>query len=137
MITTLAVTVLCGCSTSTPQPIPAPAPTRGLSTSVSAPEYDAETIDILVTGHFLADRKGIYHFRPDEPCTIMHLLFKMGGLPAHVDARDVQVIRRNPNGETEEFKVNAREILQSGEPEKDFPLKHGDRVVIQPELLAI
>jgi hypothetical protein len=67
----------------------------------------------------------------------MHLLFKMGGLLPHVDAHDVRVIRHKPDGETEEFKTDAREILESGGPEKDFPLRHGDRVVIQPQLLAI
>lgn len=126
---------MCGCRTSAPHPISGTKSTASHPALTPESEYDGETVDVLVTGHNV--EAGIYHFQPDEPCTIMHLLFKMGGLPPYVDTRDVRVFRNKPDGETEEFRIDAREILELGEPEKDFFLNDGDRVVIQPRLLAI
>ena len=60
---------------------------------------------------------------------MMHLLFKMGSLPATANAKEVKIIRLDGDRRNE-IKVDARKILMEGNPEDDVPLKDGDRVVV-------
>lgn len=102
----------------------------------SAPvsEDEGETVDILVVIH---PETKIYQFKPNEPCTIMHLIFKMGGLSPYVDHRDAKIIRKTPDGKEQEIWIKVQEILESGDPKKDVPLQHGDRVIFAGHILAI
>ena len=58
----------------------------------------------------------------------MHLMFKLGGMPAYANTKTVKVTRTYEDGSDEEFIVNAKQIMKDGDPEKDFPLEDGDRV---------
>jgi hypothetical protein len=124
-----------GCVTPTPPPLaraivaPGPFPALGF-----AQETRGE-IEIMVQG--TVRKTGVYRFQKDEPCTMMHLLFKMAGLPAHATGRNATIQRKNADGIEVEIKVNIRELMETGEPEKDVPLKHGDRVIFEDRLLAI
>jgi len=75
-------------------------------------------------------RPGVYSFGSGEPCTIMHLIFKMGGLPLYANKKSIKVIRRDEEDREEEIPVNAEEILEKGDPDKDVPLQNGDRVKV-------
>ncbi len=92
------------------------------------PSVDVGDKEITVLGE--VKRQGIYRFTGAEPCTVMHLVFKMGGLPPYADATSVKIIRKDEDGIETEMEVNAREILQDGDPDKDVQLESGDRVVI-------
>lgn len=61
---------------------------------------------------------------------MMNLIFRLGGLPAYANDKAVRVIRANADGMQQEFRVNVREILEEGDPELDFPLESGDRVIV-------
>jgi protein involved in polysaccharide export with SLBB domain len=92
--------------------------------------------EILVLGE--VGKPGTYRFSAAEPCTMMHLVLdKLGGLPAYANKKDVKIIRRDRDGFEEEIEVNLEEILDTGDPEKDIPLEHGDRVVIPPRYLLM
>jgi len=83
---------------------------------------------ILVLGE--VKRKGLYHFNSTEPATIMHLIFKMGGLPQYANVKAIRIIRTSQDGFEEEIKINAKRILSTGDPTEDFQLENGDRVIV-------
>ena len=136
ILSVLALAVLSGCRTDSPPPTAARAASVLSPSSTPEPKYEGQTIDILVSGHLLEGRQGIYRFRPDESCTLLNLIFRMKGLPAHVDTRAVKFIRKNEKGE-EEIEVDVRKVLNSGESKDGVPLKHGDRVVFPARLYAM
>lgn len=82
-------------------------------------------IKIMVQG---ITTPGVYHFRKDEPCTIMYLIFKMGGLARFSKGRVITIHRLNPAGSESEIKVDIGDLMETGDPKKDVPLKNGDRV---------
>jgi len=90
---------------------------------------------ILVLGE--VKRRGIYRFAATEPCTMMHLIFKMGGLPAYADDRAVRIIRRDEEGLEHETPVSVRAILKRGDPEDDFPLEDGDRILVPSRVIRL
>ena len=83
---------------------------------------------IIVLGQ--VRRPGVYVFGSGAPCTIMHLIFKMGGLPLYADKKHVKVIRRDEEGNEEEISVNVEDSLERGDPDKDVPLQNGDRIKV-------
>lgn len=91
--------------------------------------------EVLVLGE--VSKPGVYKFSGAEPCSIMHLVLKMGGLPAYADQKNVKVVRRDKEGGEEEFKVNAQRILEGGNPDDDFPLENGDRVLVPSRRLSL
>jgi protein involved in polysaccharide export with SLBB domain len=102
---------------------------------------DAEAVaevgekEILVLGE--VTKAGVYRFSMLEPCTIMHLVLKMNGLSEYANKKAVRVIRKTKEGDEEEFKVNVEGILEQGDPEKDFSLENGDRVIVPARRLSI
>jgi protein involved in polysaccharide export with SLBB domain len=84
--------------------------------------------EILVLGE--VNRRGVYRFESGEPCTLMHLIFKMDGFPQYADESAVKVVRQDENGSEEEIVVDARKIMETGDPVYDIPLKNGDRVIV-------
>jgi len=91
--------------------------------------------EILVLGE--VSRPGIYRFSMLEPCTMMHLILKMNGLPEYAKKNAVRVIRKNKDGGEEEFTVDVEKILEEGDPEKNFSLENGDRVIVPARRLSI
>jgi len=91
--------------------------------------------EILVLGE--VGKPGVYRFPQAEPCTMMHLFFKMGGLPPYANKKAVRIIRRGEDGKETEIKVNVEKILEDGKPEKDVGLENGDRVVVPARRLSL
>jgi protein involved in polysaccharide export with SLBB domain len=91
--------------------------------------------EIIVIGE--VSRPGVYRFGPDEPCTMMHLMFKMGGLPPYANQKAVKIIRRNSDGTESEIKVNAARLLEEGNPEDDVSLEAGDRVKVPARRISL
>jgi len=91
--------------------------------------------EILVLGE--VSRQGIYSFSPVEPCTVMHLYFKMGGLPPYANKKAVRIVRTDTEGYMKEFKVNVNKILDDGNPDKDVALESGDRVIVPARRISL
>jgi hypothetical protein len=90
---------------------------------------------ILVLGE--VKRPGFYNFSPEEPCTMMRLVFKMGGFPPYADQKAVQIMRRNADGSEQKIKVNAARLMESGDPTDDVPLQNGDRVRVRQRWIVL
>jgi polysaccharide biosynthesis/export protein len=91
--------------------------------------------EILVLGE--VSKPGVYRFTQSEPCTIMHLIFKMGGLPPYANKKAIKIIRRGEEGKEKETKVNVDKILENGKPEDDIPLENGDRIIVPARRLSL
>jgi protein involved in polysaccharide export with SLBB domain len=90
---------------------------------------------VLVLGE--VNQEGFYRFTKEERFTMMNLYFKMGGLPQFANDKSVEVIRRDGEGYEERFKVNVRDILSDGDPDKDFNLEAGDRIIVKERRLTL
>jgi protein involved in polysaccharide export with SLBB domain len=84
--------------------------------------------EILVLGE--VNRRGVYRFPSGDPCTLMHLVFMMDGFPPYADESAVKIVRVDEEGNEQEIIVNAKDILETGDPTGDIPLKNGDRVIV-------
>lgn len=82
-------------------------------------------------------RKGFITFSPKENATMMNLIFKIGSLPPYAKDKAIRVIRKNDAGEDVEFVVNARQIMKDGNPEHDFPLQDGDRIIVPARRISL
>ena len=90
---------------------------------------------LLVLGE--VRKKGFIQFGPEEPCTMMHLMIKLGGLPPYAKSKAVRVIRRDEDGFEQEFKVDAKRIMGEGNPDDDFPLQDGDRIIVPERRISL
>lgn len=90
---------------------------------------------VLVLGE--VGQEGFYSFAAYERFTMMNLIFRLGGLPKYANTKAIRVIRTDTNGEEKEFKVNAKEILEEGDPDKDFTLQSGDRIIVPARRIAL
>lgn len=90
---------------------------------------------VLVLGE--VNQEGFYRFTGEERFSMMNLYFKMGGLPQFANDKAVEVIRRDDEGFEERFKVNVKEILSEGDPEKDFVLSPGDRIIVKEKRISL
>jgi len=104
------------------------------SSDASAPAEVGEK-EVYVLGE--VQKPGVYRFAASEPCSMMHLLFKLGGLPPYANAKAIKIIRRDNAGDEQELKVNAEKILKEGRPEDDIPLENGDRIVIPARRISL
>jgi protein involved in polysaccharide export with SLBB domain len=75
-------------------------------------------------------RRGVVEFSENEPCTLMYLLFKVGGLPRFAKANKITVVRRNKDGSEQKFLVDGEKLMNNGKPEDDLVLETGDRIVV-------
>ncbi|MEI6166906.1 MAG: polysaccharide biosynthesis/export family protein [bacterium] len=75
-------------------------------------------------------RRGVIEFSENEPCTLMYLLFKIGGLPRFARGDKISVVRRDKDGQEKKFLVNGEKLMKSGKPEDDLVLETGDRIVV-------
>ncbi len=80
-------------------------------------------------------RPGVWRFQANEPCTMMYLMFKTGGLPKWADDKNVVIVRKGPAGIEEQIIVNVRLLLKTGDPLDDVPLQNGDRVIVKERRL--
>jgi protein involved in polysaccharide export with SLBB domain len=83
---------------------------------------------ILLLGE--VPRRGVIEFSDSEPCTLMYLLFKIGGLPRFAKATRVRIVRRDSAGVETRIVANAQKLLSEGNPDDDVPLQPGDRVIV-------
>jgi len=89
------------------------------------PEGDKK---IIVLGE--VGRPGPVQFASGEPCSLMYLLFKIGGLPRFAKAEAVKIVRRDKSGIESEIQANAEVLLKYGRPEDDVVLENGDTVIV-------
>jgi protein involved in polysaccharide export with SLBB domain len=83
---------------------------------------------VLVLGEVI--RSGFISFSGQESATMMNLVFKMGGFPPYANDKAIKIIRRDKAGNETETVVNARRIMENGDPDLDVPLENGDRIVV-------
>ncbi len=83
---------------------------------------------VLVLGE--VSNQGFYRFEPTARFTMMNLIFRMGSLPPYANDKAIRVIRQDKDGIEHEYRVNVREILKEGDPDLDFPLQTGDRIIV-------
>jgi protein involved in polysaccharide export with SLBB domain len=81
-------------------------------------------------------RRGIIEFAENEPCTLMYLLFKIGGLPRFARADRIQIVRRGKDGREKTFTVNGESLMKEGDPQNDIVLESGDRVIVPARKIA-
>jgi protein involved in polysaccharide export with SLBB domain len=103
--------------------------------AVSPSEPAGTPKEILVLGE--VKRPGMHRFAPGEPGTIMHLIFRMGGLPPYANAKAIRVMRVNGDGVEQEHRVDARRVLTEGSPADDFALEDGDRVIVPARRISL
>lgn len=75
-------------------------------------------------------RRGVVEFAENEPCTLMYLLFKIGGLPRFARTDKISVVRRNKDGTETTFLKDGEKLLNNGKPEDDLVLETGDRIIV-------
>jgi protein involved in polysaccharide export with SLBB domain len=81
-------------------------------------------------------RRGVIEFGENEPCTLMYLLFKIGGLPRFAKGDRIQIVRRQKDGSEKTFIVDGDALMKSGNPDDDVVLESGDRVVVPARKLT-
>jgi protein involved in polysaccharide export with SLBB domain len=107
----------------------------GLQPDAPADVELRQSIEVLVLGE--VTRQGIYRFPDGSRATMMHLILQMGGFPAYANPRAVRVIRRGDDGREREYRINASDILAEGNPDFDFALENGDRVIVPARRMSL
>ena len=94
------------------------------------------TISIVVLGQL--QQPGIYKFKAGQPCSMMHLMFRVAGqMTPYANRKKVTIIRKNDKGGYEETPVNIERLMKSGDPSADVLLQNGDRVVIPKRKISL
>jgi protein involved in polysaccharide export with SLBB domain len=83
---------------------------------------------ILLLGE--VSRQGVVSFADNEPCTLLYLLFKIGGLPKFAKADAIRIVRRDKDGRITEIIANAENLMRDGDPSQDVVLQHNDRIIV-------
>ena len=83
---------------------------------------------ILLLGE--VPRRGVVDFAENEPCTLMYLLFKVGGLPRFAKSEKIRIVRRDRDGHEMTIVANGESLLTDGNPDDDVTLESGDRVIV-------
>lgn len=81
-------------------------------------------------------RRGVVEFAENEPCTLMYLLFKIGGLPRFAKGDRIQIVRKQKDGSEKTFIVDGEALMKSGDPRDDVVLESGDRIVVPERKLS-
>lgn len=69
---------------------------------------------------------------------VTQLLQLAGGITQQADVRNIEVVRPQPDGESETFSVDLWALLNSGQPDQDLVLRDGDSIrVPQAEALNL
>lgn len=104
-------------------------------TEVGARTGLSEKKTVLLLGE--VRRQGVYNFSVWEPCTMMHLMFKIGGLPPYANRKAVRIVRKNEEGIEREFEVNVDRIMVDGNPKNDVGLQDGDRIIVPARRISL
>lgn len=83
---------------------------------------------ILLLGE--VPRRGVVEFAENEPCSLMYLLFKIGGLPRFAKASKITVLRIDKEGREIRIVKNGETLMERGNPDDDIILESGDRVIV-------
>jgi protein involved in polysaccharide export with SLBB domain len=75
-------------------------------------------------------RQGVVSFADNEPCTLLYLLFKIGGLPRFAKADAIRIVRRDKDGRETKILANAERLMRDGDPTQDVVLQHNDRIIV-------
>jgi protein involved in polysaccharide export with SLBB domain len=81
-------------------------------------------------------RRGVVEFAENEPCTLMYLLFKIGGLPRFAKGDRIQIVRTQKDGSEKTFIVDGETLMKNGDPRDDVVLESGDRIVVPERKLS-
>ena len=93
-------------------------------------------ISVLVLGQL--QKPGIYQFKAGQPCSMMHLMFRVAGqMTPYANRKKVTIIRKSATGWDEEIRVNVERLMKDGDPSADMPLQNGDRVVIPKRRISL
>jgi len=91
---------------------------------------------VVVLGEL--QQPGVYAFKSSQPCTMMHLMFRVAGqMTPYANKKAVTVIRKNEKGWDEEIRVNVARLMEDGDPIADIPLMDGDRIVIPKRRITL
>lgn len=90
---------------------------------------------ILLLGE--VPRQGVISFAANEPCTLLYLLFKIGGLPRFAKADAIRIVRKNKDGHETEILANAERLMQDGDPTQDVVLQNNDRVIVPARRISL
>ena len=104
------------------------------SETTSVPELGIEK-EIIVLGE--VPRQGVYRFAPGEPCTMMHLAFKIGDMPLYTNKKEVRLIRKGDDGKVKETIIDLEKILKDGKTEDNVGLEHGDKIIFSARKLTL
>ncbi len=80
---------------------------------------------------------GVVRFAAEEPCTLMYLLFKIGGLPPFAKGDSIRIVRRDKNGVETEILGNADVLMKEGRTEDDVALENGDKIIVPARHLSL
>ena len=83
---------------------------------------------ILLMGE--VSRQGFVQFAGNEPCTLLNLLFKIGGLTKYAKTDGIRIVRRDKSGKETEIQADAKGLMREGNPDDDIVLENGDRVIV-------
>jgi len=83
---------------------------------------------ILLLGE--VTHQGVVTFAENEPCTLLYLLFKIGGLPRFSKADAIRIVRRDKDGHETEILANAERLMRDGDPSQDVVLQNNDRIIV-------
>lgn len=89
---------------------------------------------ILLLGE--VPRRGTIDFADNEPCTVMYLLFKIGGLPRFARSDRIEVVRTAKDGRETRYLINGENLMKVGDPRDDLVLESGDRVIVPARRFA-
>jgi protein involved in polysaccharide export with SLBB domain len=67
---------------------------------------------------------------PKGEVTLARIIFQRGHTK-FANIKDVQISRRSPDGEIQKISFNVKDILDSGDFEKDFPIQDGDIIKVK------
>jgi len=84
--------------------------------------------EIYVLGE--VKKRGIVRFAGSEPCTLMHLFFKIGAVQPYADLKRIKIVRRSKGEGEQIFIIDARKLMDTGDPDLDMTLENGDRVIV-------
>lgn len=90
---------------------------------------------ILVLGEI--KRPGVYRFSPGEPCTVMHLMFRLSGqFSPYSNKKKVKIVRSS-GGFENEMQVDIEDLLREGDLDGNVALEDGDRIIIPQRRMSL
>ncbi len=87
---------------------------------------------VLISGE--VGRPGPVPVSGGRPLMLSEAIISAGGFGRFADERRVRVVRTGPDGQSEEFIVDVKAVLEGGNLDKDFILQPEDRVIVRAKL---